>query len=123
MKEGTKNTLKFLLAMLILFWCVDFVVMENPVERKESLVVLLFIVGIVSVFLLLRKYYTVKMRKQQRQALQDDKRQQDLQKRGPAETGSWDRNRRLEQLDSFLQNGIIDKKEYAALKKKYQGYE
>lgn len=123
MKEGTKNTLKFLLAMLILFWCVDFVVMENPVERKESLVVLLFIVGIVSVFLLLRKYYTVKMRKQQRQALQDDTRQQDLQKRGSAETGSWDRNRRLEQLDSFLQNGIIDKKEYAALKKKYQGYE
>lgn len=28
--------------------------------------------------------------------------------------------RRLEQLDNFLKNGIIDKKEYAALKAKYE---
>lgn len=30
-----------------------------------------------------------------------------------------DSQRRLEQLDSFLANGIIDKKEYAALRAKY----
>lgn len=33
-----------------------------------------------------------------------------------------DAQRRLEQLDSFLANGIIDKKEYAELKARYQRY-
>lgn len=38
----------------------------------------------------------------------------------PAEIKDRDSRRRLEQLDSFLKNGIIDKKEYAALRAKYQ---
>ena len=31
-----------------------------------------------------------------------------------------DSRRRMEQLDSFLRNGVIDKKEYAVLRAKYQ---
>ena len=38
----------------------------------------------------------------------------------PAEIKDRDSRRRLEQLDSFLRNGVIDKKEYAALRAKYQ---
>lgn len=40
----------------------------------------------------------------------------------PAEIKDRDSRRRLEQLDSFLRNGIIDKKEYAVLRDKYQKY-
>ena len=38
----------------------------------------------------------------------------------PAEIQDRDSRRRLEQLDSFLRNGVIDKKEYAVLRDKYQ---
>ena len=38
----------------------------------------------------------------------------------PAEIKDRDSRRRLEQLDSFLRNGVIDKKEYAVLRAKYQ---
>ena len=38
----------------------------------------------------------------------------------PAEIQDRDSRRRLEQLDSFLRNGVIDKKEYAVLRAKYQ---
>ena len=38
----------------------------------------------------------------------------------PAEIKDRDSRRRLEQLDSFLRNGVIDKKEYAVLRDKYQ---
>ena len=34
-----------------------------------------------------------------------------------------DSRRRMEQLDSLLRNGVIDKKEYAVLKKNYQSHE
>lgn len=37
----------------------------------------------------------------------------------PAEIQDRDSRRRLEQLDSFLKNGIIDKKEYVVLRAKY----
>lgn len=37
----------------------------------------------------------------------------------PAEIKDRDSCRRLEQLDSFLKNGIIDKKEYVVLRAKY----
>ena len=33
-----------------------------------------------------------------------------------------DNVRRLRQLDSFLENGLIDKKEYALLRSKYERY-
>lgn len=38
----------------------------------------------------------------------------------PAEIQDRDDRRRLDQLDSFLRNGIIDKREYAVLRAKYQ---
>ena len=38
----------------------------------------------------------------------------------PAEVQNRDDRRRLDQLDSFLRNGIIDKREYAVLRAKYQ---
>ena len=38
----------------------------------------------------------------------------------PAEIQVRDDRRRLDQLDSFLRNGIIDKQEYAVLRAKYQ---
>ena len=38
----------------------------------------------------------------------------------PAEIQDRDSRRRLEQLDSFLRNGVIDKKEYAVLRARYQ---
>ena len=38
----------------------------------------------------------------------------------PAEIKDRDSRRRLEQLDSFLRNGVIDNKEYAVLRDKYQ---
>lgn len=38
----------------------------------------------------------------------------------PAEIKDRDSRRRLEQLDSFLRSGVIDKKEYAVLRAKYQ---
>ena len=38
----------------------------------------------------------------------------------PAEIKDRDSRRRLEQLDSFLRNGVIDKKEYAVLRARYQ---
>ena len=38
----------------------------------------------------------------------------------PAEIKDRDSRRRMEQLDSFLRNGVIDKKEYAVLRAKYQ---
>ena len=38
----------------------------------------------------------------------------------PAEIKDRDSRRRLEQLDSFLRTGVIDKKEYAVLRAKYQ---
>ena len=38
----------------------------------------------------------------------------------PAEIKDRDSRRRLEQLESFLRNGVIDKKEYAVLRAKYQ---
>ena len=38
----------------------------------------------------------------------------------PAEIKDLDSRRRMEQLDSFLRNGVIDKKEYAVLRAKYQ---
>lgn len=41
----------------------------------------------------------------------------------PAEIKDRDSRRRMEQLDSFLENGIIDRKEYMLLKKKYQSHE
>lgn len=43
-----------------------------------------------------------------------------LRKYDPAELQDRDSRRRLEQLDSFLRNGVIDKKEYAVLRAKYQ---
>ena len=41
-------------------------------------------------------------------------------KHDPAEIKDRDSRRRMEQLDSFLRNGVIDKKEYAVLRAKYQ---
>ena len=38
----------------------------------------------------------------------------------PAEIKDRDSRRRMEQLDSFLRNGVIDKKEYAVLRARYQ---
>ena len=122
MKEGTKNTLKFLLAMLILAFVVDIVVAEDPAARKAYLMVLLFIAGLVSVFLLLRKFYTVRINQRKDRELPKDKRRQAMQQNGPAVITDQDTRRRLEQLDSFLVNGIIDKKEYTVLKKKYQSH-
>ena len=40
----------------------------------------------------------------------------------PGEIRDMDNIRRMEQLDSFLENGLIDKKEYNALRSKYQRY-
>ena len=123
MKEGTKNTLKFLFAMLILVFVVDIVIAEDPAERKAYLRVLLLIIGIVSVFLLLRKFYTLRINQQRDQELQKYKQPQPMQQNGPAVITGQDMSRRMEQLDSFLENGIIDKKEYMLLKKKYQSHE
>ena len=123
MKEGTKNTLKFLFAMLILVFVVDIVIAEDPAERKAYLMVLLLIIGIVSVFLLLRKFYTLRINQQRDQELQKYKQPQPMQQNCPAVITGQDMSRRMEQLDSFLENGIIDKKEYMLLKKKYQSHE
>ena len=123
MKEGTKNTLKFLFAMLILVFVVDIVIAEDPAERKAYLMVFLLIIGIVSVFLLLRKFYTLRINQQRDRELQKYKQPQPMQQNGPAVITGQDMSRRMEQLDSFLENGIIDKKEYMLLKKKYQSHE
>lgn len=123
MKEGTKNTLKFLFAMLILVFVVDIVVAEDPAERKAYLMVLLLILGLVSVFLLLRKFYTVRINQQRDREISKYKQQQSMRQDGPVVITGQDTHRRMEQLDSFLENGIIDKKEYAVLKKKYQSHE
>ncbi|MGN0982116.1 MAG: hypothetical protein ACI4O0_04395 [Candidatus Limivicinus sp.] len=123
MKEGTKNTLKFLFAMLILVFVVDIVVAEDPAARKAYLMVLLLIIGIVSVFLLLRKFYTVRINQRKDRELPKSKGRQSMQQDGPVVITGQDMRRRMEQLDSFLENGIIDKKEYAVLKKKYQNHE
>ena len=123
MKEGTKNTLKFLFAMLILVFVVDIVIAEDPAERKAYLMVFLLIIGIVSVFLLLRKFYTLRINQQRDQELQKYKQPQPMQQNGTAVITGQDMSRRMEQLDSFLENGIIDKKEYMLLKKKYQSHE
>lgn len=40
----------------------------------------------------------------------------------PQEMRDLDNVRRLRQLDSFLENGLIDKKEYAVLRAKYERY-
>lgn len=40
----------------------------------------------------------------------------------PEEMRDLDNVRRLRQLDSFLENGLIDKKEYALLRAKYERY-
>ena len=40
----------------------------------------------------------------------------------PEEMRDLDNVRRLRQLDSFLENGLIDKKEYAVLRAKYERY-
>ncbi len=40
----------------------------------------------------------------------------------PEEMRDLDNVRRLRQLDSFLENGLIDKKEYAVLRSKYERY-
>lgn len=40
----------------------------------------------------------------------------------PQEIRDQDNVRRLRQLDSFLENGLIDKKEYAVLRAKYERY-
>ena len=123
MKEGTKNTLKFLFAMLILVFVVDIVVAEDPAERKAYLMVLLLILGLVSVFLLLRKFYTVRINQQRDRELPKYKQPQSVRQDGPVVITGLDTHRRMEQLDSFLENGIIDKKEYAVLKKRYQSHE
>lgn len=123
MKEGTKNTLKFLFAMLILVFVVDIVVAEDPAERKAYLMVLLLILGLVSVFLLLRKFYTVRINQQRDREISKYKQQQSMRQDGPVVITGQDTHRRMEQLDSFLENGIIDKKEYAVLKKRYQSHE
>ena len=113
MKEGTKNTLKFLFAMLILVFVVDIVIAEDPAERKAYLMV----------FLLLRKFYILRINQQRDRALQKYKQPQPMQQNGPVVITGQDMSRRMEQLDSFLENGIIDKKEYMLLKKKYQSHE
>ena len=123
MKEGTKNTLKFLFAMLILVFVVDIVVAEDPAERKAYLMVLLLILGLVSVFLLLRKFYTVRINQQRDREISKYKQPQSMRQDGPVVINVQDTHRRMEQLDSFLENGIIDKKEYAVLKKRYQSHE
>ena len=123
MKEGTKNTLKFLFAMLILVFVVDIVSAEDPAARKAYLMVFLLIIGIVSVFLLLRKFYILRINQQRDRELQKYKQPQPMQQNGPAVITGQDMSRRMEQLDSFLENGIIDKKEYMLLKKKYQSHE
>lgn len=123
MKEGTKNTLKFLFAMLILVFVVDIVVAEDPAERKAYLMVLLLILGLVSVFLLLRKFYTVRINQQRDREISKYKQPQSMRQDGPVVIIGQDTHRRMEQLDSFLENGIIDKKEYAVLKKRYQSHE
>lgn len=123
MKEGTKNTLKFLFAMLILVFVVDIVVAEDPAERNAYLMVLLLILGLVSVFLLLRKFYTVRINQQRDREISKYKQQQSMRQDGPVVITGQDTHRRMEQLDSFLENGIIDKKEYAVLKKRYQSHE
>lgn len=123
MKEGTKNTLKFLFAMLILVFVVDIVVAEDPAERKAYLMVLLLILGLVSVFLLLRKFYTVRINQQRDREISKYKQPQSMRQDGPVVITGQDTHRRMEQLDSFLENGIIDKKEYAVLKKRYQSHE
>lgn len=125
MSDGLKNGLKFALAMFVFITGVCFVVEEDAAQKSSYLMMLLLFLGIVAAFLLLRAYYAAKIRKRQRQPVpdmtQNKNRQQFPQTYRLMETGSRDGERRLEQLDSFLQNGIIDKKEYAALKKKYQG--
>lgn len=40
----------------------------------------------------------------------------------PEQMRDLDNMRRLRQLDSFLENGLIDKKEYAVLRGKYERY-
>ena len=123
MKEGTKNTLKFLFAMLIFVFVVDIVAAEDPAARIAYLMVLLLILSPVSVFLLLRKFYTVRINRKRDRESQKYKQLQSVQQKGPVVITGQDTRRRMEQLDSFLVNGIIDKKEYAVLKKKYQSHE
>lgn len=123
MKEGTKNTLKFLFAMLIFVFVVDIVAAEDPAARIAYLMVLLLILSPVSVFLLLRKFYTVRINRKRDRESQEYKQLQSVQQKGPVVITGQDTRRRMEQLDSFLVNGIIDKKEYAVLKKKYQSHE
>ena len=123
MKEGTKNTLKFLFAMLIFVCVVDIVAAEDPAARIAYLMVLLLILSPVSVFLLLRKFYTVRINRKRDRESQEYKQLQSVQQKGPVVITGQDTRRRMEQLDSFLVNGIIDKKEYAVLKKKYQSHE
>lgn len=122
MKEETKNALKFLLGLLGLFWIVGTIV-QGPTVWKPSLFILLVVGGLISVFLLLRKFYTVRISQGKDQQLQEYKGRQSMQQDGPAVITGQDTRRRLEQLDSFLENGIIDKKEYAVLKKRYQSHE
>ena len=123
MKEGTKNTLKFLFAMLIFVFVVDIVAAEDPAARIAYLMVLLLILSPVSVFLLLRKFYTVRINRKRDRESQEYKQLQSVQQKGPVVITGQDTRRRMDQLDSFLVNGIIDKKEYAVLKKKYQSHE
>ena len=85
--------------------------------------VLLLILSPVSVFLLLRKFYTVRINRKRDRESQEYKQLQSVQQKGPVVITGQDTRRRMEQLDSFLVNGIIDKKEYAVLKKKYQSHE
>lgn len=121
MKEGTKNALKFILAMFILFWGAELIFAGDATEWRAALLILLLTASPVLLFLLLRKFYAIQISKRQAQALQEYKRQQPMQQDGAAAISSQELNCRLEQLDSFLKSGIIDKKEYAAMKKKYQG--
>ena len=89
MKEGTKNTLKFLFAMLILVFVVDIVIAEDPAERKAYFMVLLLIIGLVSVFLLLRKFYTVRINQQRDRELPKYKQPQSVRQDGPPAAGAW----------------------------------
>ena len=79
MKEGTKNTLKFLFAMLIFVFVVDIVAAEDPAARIAYLMVLLLILSPVSVFLLLRKFYTVRINRKRDRESQEYKQLQSVQ--------------------------------------------
>lgn len=118
--EKWKTALKNLAVIFGFFWITGIIVTDDPETKRLGIMIVLLVAAVVGVYFLLKSGFAAKILIRQRRENAEYRRRQPMESYDPAEISGRDAQRRIEQLDNFLASGIIDKKEYAELKAKYQ---